>query len=72
LRHQQEHVINQHGTGVNKENWSEHKNEADMVRYVGLAYRKIDGGRDREIFFPCVINTVVELKPTPCSATTRG
>jgi hypothetical protein len=39
LRQQREHVTEQHGTGVSKENWSEHKNEADMVRDVGLAYR---------------------------------
>jgi hypothetical protein len=50
LRQQREHVIEQHGTGVSKENWSEHKNETDMVRDADLAYREIDGAQDREIF----------------------
>ena len=65
LRQQREHVIEQHGTGVSKENWSEHKNEAAMVLDAGFAYREIDGGRDREIFCPvcheycyCYRNTV--------------
>ena len=51
-RHHREHVIDQHGSGVSKENWSEHKNETDMVRAGALAYREIDGGRDREIVCP--------------------
>ena len=52
LRQQREHVIEQHGTGVSLENWSEHKNGADMVRDDVIAYREIDGGRDREIVCP--------------------
>ena len=35
-----------------KKNWTQHTNEADVVRDAGLAYRENDDGRDRDIICP--------------------
>ena len=50
MRQHQLHRIEQHGTGLIRENWTEAYVEADMVRDARLAYRELDGGRGREIF----------------------
>jgi hypothetical protein len=51
LRQQQQHETEEHGTGVSWELWKEHRNEANMVRDVGLAYRETDEN-GREIYCP--------------------
>ncbi len=37
LRQQREHVVEQHGTGVSKENWLDHQSEADIDKDAGYA-----------------------------------
>ena len=49
LKQQQQHLTQQRGTCVSRELWKEHRNEADMVRDVGLAYRE-DDANGREIY----------------------
>jgi len=44
LRQQKQHRIEQHGTGVIRENWLQHNREADIARDAGLAYREIEAG----------------------------
>jgi hypothetical protein len=61
LRHQQQHRIEEHGTGVYRENWTHHTNEADVVKDAGLAYRENDGGRYQTLCAPCAVTTVVEM-----------
>ena len=51
LKQQQQHVTEEHGTGVCREAWQDHRNEADMVRDAGLAYRETDES-GREIYCP--------------------
>ncbi len=51
-RQQREHIVEQHGTGVSKENWLDHRNKAGMVKDVSNAYRELDDRRGREIFGP--------------------
>ena len=51
LRQHQRHVTQQRGTGVFRELWKESRNEADMVKDVGLAYRNNDAN-GREIYCP--------------------
>ncbi len=47
LRQQQHRRSLHHVTRVSRELWKEHRNEADMVREDGLAYRdNDDNGRD--------------------------
>ena len=52
LRQQQLYRIEQRGTGLIRENWTEASVEADMVRDAGLSYRELDGGHSREIYCP--------------------
>jgi hypothetical protein len=52
LRQQKIQRTEQHGTGVIRENWLHHTVETDIARDAGLAYHEIDGGRDRNIFWP--------------------
>jgi hypothetical protein len=66
LRQQKHRRTQHHGTGVSRELWTEHRNEADMVRDAGLAYRDIDNN-GREIFCPiclayCIVNNML---PSP-------
>ncbi len=42
LRQQQHHVTEEHGTRLSREQWKEHRNEANMVRDACLAYRETD------------------------------
>ena len=35
-----------------REKWTQHTNEADIVKDAGLAYRENDDGRDRDIICP--------------------
>jgi hypothetical protein len=51
LRMQHQHVTYEHGTGVSREPWKEHRNEEDMVKHVGLAYRETNEN-NREIYCP--------------------
>ena len=52
LRQQQVHRIEQNGSGVSRENWMQHTDEADIVKDAGLAHIEVDGGRDRKIICP--------------------
>jgi hypothetical protein len=59
LRQQQVNATQQHGTGVFREIWREHRNEADMVRDAGLAYREIDDN-GREIYcLVCLLSNIL-------------
>jgi len=42
LRQQREHVTEEHGTRVSREQWKEYRNEVDMAKDAGLAYRETD------------------------------
>ena len=44
LRQQEHKHTEERGTGVFRDLWKEHRNKADMVRHVGLAYRDCDDG----------------------------
>ncbi len=52
LRQQQQHLTQQRGTCVFRELWKEHRNEANMVRDVGLAYRDNDAN-ERQVVGVC-------------------
>jgi hypothetical protein len=50
-RQHHEHVTEEHEAIVSREQWNEHRNEVDMVKDVGLAYRETDE-TGREIYYP--------------------
>ena len=51
LRQQHHHVAAEHGTGVSREQWKKHRNEACMIRDDGLAFQETEGN-GREIYCP--------------------
>ena len=51
LMQQHEHVTQEHGTRVSREQWNEHRNEVDMGKDADLAYRETDE-TGREIYCP--------------------
>ncbi len=49
LRQQQEHLTVEHETIVSREKLKEHRNEVNMIKDVGLAYKETDE-TGREIY----------------------
>jgi hypothetical protein len=60
LKQHKDSATQQHGTGVFREIWREHRNEAGMVREAGLAYKETDDN-GREIYCPVCL-TYCEIK----------